>query len=217
MSTEPRSPSAADGPRATGEGRNEFTDLLEQVRAGSAAAAQELYDKYHEPVLFVIRHHLSQPLRRICDSIDIAQEVWKSVFRSVEMGEHFASPEAFVAFLRSVSYNKTLLRIRQNITAQKRSLAREEPLERHAEEVLNRASGEDDPSARATDADEWAHLMKGLSERDRTVLAALRQGARLADFAAHLKVSEKTLRRFVERIRIVLAYQQRRSTQERSP
>ena len=59
----------------------EFAQLMQRVRAGDPRAAQEVFDRYSEPIRRVVRRYLHQRLRAQYDSIDILQTVWASFSR----------------------------------------------------------------------------------------------------------------------------------------
>lgn len=83
--------------------------LLNEARAGSQAAAQELYDKFAEPLLFVVRHRLSPEARRLLDSSDLTQEVWKDFFAKALREKFFSTPQDLVAFLCGMAVKKVAM------------------------------------------------------------------------------------------------------------
>ena len=58
--------------------------LLERARAGSAAARQELGERYRGELLEYVRRRLGPTVRRRSDAEDVVQDVLLRVFRSLE-------------------------------------------------------------------------------------------------------------------------------------
>jgi RNA polymerase sigma factor (sigma-70 family) len=175
-----------------------FQGLIEHAAAGKTGACQRLYDQYHDIVLGVVRRHLQRRLRTMLDSIDVTQNVWKSLFGILQGGQPFAGPNEFLAYLTGIARNKTLLENRQAIEVEKRSLSHEEPLAKHAGEVIERPDPAASPTDRAAIADEWDKFLQSVPEDVRLAFVALRRGESQADVAARLGVSVRTLRRRVQ-------------------
>jgi len=57
--------------------------LLERVRSGDASAIGELYELYHDELLFAVRAHLGPFLRSKLESEDILQSVAVEAFRAL--------------------------------------------------------------------------------------------------------------------------------------
>lgn len=58
-------------------------DLLGRVKEGDSAAFGELYERYHDELLFAVRAHLGPALRSKLESEDILQSVAVDAFRAL--------------------------------------------------------------------------------------------------------------------------------------
>lgn len=92
-----------------------FADLLRRIRAGDAAAAEELVRRY-EPVLRRMVHVklVSDRLRRLFDSEDICQSVLASFFVRVALGQYdLDQPEDLLKLLAIMARNKVVNKARR--------------------------------------------------------------------------------------------------------
>jgi RNA polymerase sigma-70 factor (ECF subfamily) len=89
-----------------GEPQEEETlELLGRIRAGEADGWRELYERYHDPMLFWIRAHLGAGLRRHLQSEDVLQSAAMAWFRDLERFE-YRGKGSLHAFLRRLILNK---------------------------------------------------------------------------------------------------------------
>jgi ECF sigma factor len=138
LSAEKRAPQPNQEP-------DEFKDLLGRTCEGDEGAAALLYNRYQKAVLKVVRCVLSPVVRKVADSTDFTQEAWLSVLWNIENGKEFASPAHFMAFLKEVARRKVFQFHRYHVKTRKRSLAREEGVHRHVQEVGGRPGPDNDP------------------------------------------------------------------------
>ena len=75
--------------------------LLEQHRAGDAAALNELYGRYTTRVLAVVRARLGAELRQRVQSLDIVQEAMLDSLKNLEKFD-YASEGAFLKWLTAI-------------------------------------------------------------------------------------------------------------------
>jgi RNA polymerase sigma-70 factor (ECF subfamily) len=85
-----------------------FRELICRVRAGDDQAATELVRKYEPLIRREVRLHLEdRRLRRMFDSMDVAQSVLASFFVRSAAGEYdLESPEQLVKLLSQITRNK---------------------------------------------------------------------------------------------------------------
>lgn len=184
------------------EGARELTELLERARRGCPAAARALYDRYGRAVQRAVRRRLARPLRRQFDSADFIQSVWASFFTSPRQ-HTFASPEALVAFLSQVAYNKVAEKTRQRLGTLRYDISREVPLDGGPSggppaELIPAPTPT--PSQHAQADDRWRSLVDGLGPGPRRALEMLREGHSHAEIAARLGVDRKAIQRLLERL-----------------
>src|SRR5262245_31543761 len=99
-----------------------FEELIRLVRAGDAAAAQELVLRYEGPIRRAARVQLGETrLRRLLDSTDICQSVLASFFMRAALGQYDVDkPQQLVKLLVMMAHNKVI------------DAARKHAAERHA-------------------------------------------------------------------------------------
>jgi RNA polymerase sigma factor (sigma-70 family) len=178
---------------------------MERVRGGCPDAARELYDRYSDPVQRVVRRRLAQKLRREYDSTDFLQSVWASFFNVPVDRFTFANPQALVAFLSQVAYNKVADAARARVGTQKRTLSRETPLDSPGPcgraplaEVLATSAT---PSQYVMAEERWQKLLDAHPPGHRRVLELLRQGHSHVEITRLVGVHPKVIQRLVQQLR----------------
>src|SRR4051812_9085244 len=173
----------------------EFQALMERVRAGCPQAAQEVYNRYSEPLQRVVRRRLHHPLRTQYDSVDFLQGVWASFFQMPQERHHFATADDLVAFLSRVAINKVVETLRRRQTA-KRNLHREQPLgARDSGGVVDVAARDPSASQLAIAEERWERLIEGQPPQYRRVLELLRAGHTHKEIADQLGLHPKVIQR----------------------
>ena len=127
MTADPNPVPPALDPARPGDANYDFKALMRRAHAGDQQAWQEIYDRFNRAVVYAIRRHLRQPLRRLLDSADVAQDAWVAFLKEQLPESKFESPEHLGRFLQAVASNKARERYRQYVTTGKRSLSRDEP------------------------------------------------------------------------------------------
>ena len=84
-----------------------FAEFLARVRAGDAAAADELVRRYEPAIRVIVRARLGAGLRRQLDSMDVCQSVLGTFFARAALGQYdLATPGELVALLARMTRNK---------------------------------------------------------------------------------------------------------------
>lgn len=88
----------------------EFNELIRGVEAGDREAANELVRLYEPEIRRAARLRLTDPeMRRLCDSMDIAQSVFGRFFSRVEQADYrINSPEDLLALLTQIARNRII-------------------------------------------------------------------------------------------------------------
>ncbi len=90
-----------------------FAEFMARVRAGDAAAAEELVRKYEPSVRVIVRAHLGGGLRQQFDSMDVCQSVMGTFFARAALGQYdLADPKELLALLVRMTRNKVSSRAR---------------------------------------------------------------------------------------------------------
>ncbi len=105
-------------------------ELLERVRHGDAAAAEELVRTYEPEVRRAIRVRMTDSrMRRLIDSIDICQSVLAGFFVRTAAGQYdIQTPEELLRLLTTMARNRVIDWARRT-QAERRDGRREVPLE----------------------------------------------------------------------------------------
>ena len=106
-----------------------FGEMLQGIRDGDEAAAQQLLEQYQSDIRRVIRVRLTDPrLKRQMDSIDICQSVMGDFFVRASLGQfELDTPQQLIKLLATMAQNK-LLNHAEKQQAAKRDVRRMEAL-----------------------------------------------------------------------------------------
>ncbi|HZY85321.1 MAG TPA: sigma-70 family RNA polymerase sigma factor [Gemmataceae bacterium] len=179
----------------------EFAQLMQRVRAGDPRAAQEVFDRYSEPIRRVVRRYLHQRLRTQYDSIDILQTVWASFFQVPPEQYTFATPEDLIGFLSQMAHNKAVDVFRRRLQTDKNNLNRQVSFDEPAAD-LDRTLPvrQPTPSQLAIAEEHWERIIKGQPPRVRQVLEMLRMGHTQREAADRFGLHPKTIKRLLEKL-----------------
>jgi RNA polymerase sigma-70 factor (ECF subfamily) len=190
---------------------DEFNDLLRRAKTGDEAAIREFLARFEREVQTMVRARLPRRLRTQFDSTDFVQSVWQSLFINAgQDSPDFDNIEHFRGFLFGMVRNKVHEQHRRLTRTGKYDLAREEPLyiKRGDREVLREVvSPEPTPSQNIQASDRMAQLTAGRSPREVEVLTLRRQGLTFVEIEARTGIHERTVRRIIEDVRLVLESQ----------
>jgi RNA polymerase sigma factor (sigma-70 family) len=181
---------------------SEFRKLVEQYRAGDPEALTQLYARYGGVVRAAVRRRLPDGLRKEYDSTDFAQDVWASFFTRPPAHARFESPAALGGYLAAVARNKVAEACRRRYQSAGRDIAREQPLAYAADGADLPVAGREATPSQCAIADEQYDAISGrLPAAHRRVVDLLRAGHTQVEIAAKLTMSERHVRRIVERLR----------------
>ena len=111
--------------------REQTDDLLTAARDGKAGAVDDLLGEFREPLRRVIGMRLDPVLARRVDASDIVQDVL--VEANQRLTEYLAKPDMpFHLWLRHLAQDRIIDTHRRHRTAQRRSVDREQPINRPA-------------------------------------------------------------------------------------
>lgn len=182
------------------EDQEDFTALMRGIREGSEEAAQQLVERYGPHILRVVRKRLHPKMRSKFDSLDFQQDVWASFFAE-QSQKTFDRPEALAAFLAAMARNKVLMAVRQRRQIQKYNVDREHSLDGSAAcEARDVAGPDPTPSQLAVAQEKWDQLLKGHPPRYQRILNLLRQGYTQVQIAQELGVSDRMVRRVIQKL-----------------
>lgn len=175
----------------------EFGELLARVREKDQDACRVLYERYGEPLRYVIRRHLDRRLWSLYDSIDFLQDVMAAVFEGAVKEPASATSEQFLKLLACIARNKVLDAHRKHLDTQKSLLAHRSYLEETPgkESLASRAHS---PERLASAREDWEKLLERVGPRQREVLKLYRDGYAQREIAGRTGIHEKTVGRFLQ-------------------
>jgi RNA polymerase sigma-70 factor, ECF subfamily len=176
--------------------------LLRLWQAGDQNAARELFDRYAERLLALARRRISQRLASRVDAEDVVQSVFRTFFDRAKAGQfQFEDPNDVCKLLARITVHKTLRQIAFHKAAKRDpSLETGQSAEgqERLREILDR---EPTPEAANTFVDQLEHFLSRLRPPDRLILEMRMQGYNNLEIAEQLKVSDRKIRRLMERVR----------------
>jgi RNA polymerase sigma-70 factor (ECF subfamily) len=179
----------------------EFQTLMDRVLAGSPEAARQLTEEYGPHLLRVVRRRLHKQLRTKFDSRDFVQDVWASFFAALPEGATFDRPGALVGFLVRLARNKVVDEVRLRLMGHKHNVNREQLLgDRTAEGERCLPALQPTPSALAISREQWDVFLQKQPVLYRRALQLVRNGADTAEAAQAARVSERTVKRLLQKL-----------------
>jgi RNA polymerase sigma-70 factor (ECF subfamily) len=179
----------------------EFHALMQEVLSGSDSAAAELFRDYEPYLMAAIRRRLSRRIRSKFDSMDIAQDVWKSFFAGLPEENTFKSPDDLAAFLTRLARNKVVDVNRQRLDTQKHDVRREQSLDDST--CFDKGNIQDNaqrtPSQVVMSQEEWQKYLSKQPIVYRHILMRMCEGKRQAEIAEELDISVKLVQRVIDR------------------
>jgi RNA polymerase sigma-70 factor (ECF subfamily) len=174
-----------------------FSEFLLRVRAGDAAAAEELVRRYESAVRVAVRVRLTDPaLRRQFDSVDVCQSVLASFFARAAAGQYdLSEPGQLTALLVRMALNKFTNQVR-HLRRRRRDVRRVAALGAQAQAVREPGPG---PDRQAELRDLLARLRAGLTDDERAVADRRAAGRTWDEIAAELGGEANALRRRFDR------------------
>jgi RNA polymerase sigma-70 factor (ECF subfamily) len=175
----------------------DFAALMERARSGCPVAAREVFDRFSEHIVRVVRRRLHRRLRPQYDSTDFLQTVWASFFALRPEQYIFETPESLVAFLSQMAYNKVVEVFRQRVQTAKRDLTREVALDDLSREQPIR---QPTPSQMAIANERWEQILHGQPPRARRALELLRKGHTYEEVAGQVGLHPKAIQRLLHQL-----------------
>jgi RNA polymerase sigma-70 factor (ECF subfamily) len=181
--------------------KEDFCDLMQQVREGSEDAAWELVNQFGESIRRAVRRALNEKMRSKFDSLDFVQLVWGSLFRVRDKLDQFERPEHLAAYLVAMARHKVGMEIRRQMIGAKRNLTREQSLNRlTAQEESQLASRQPTPIEVAIARERWNNLLRNQPRHYRKIILLRLRGYTYQGIADAVHLDECTVRRFLKKL-----------------
>jgi RNA polymerase sigma factor (sigma-70 family) len=185
------------------EAPNPFAEFTARLHGGDPRAAEELFARYAQRLIGVAEQQLSRKLAGRLDGADVVQSVFRTFFRRSAGGEFRIDSSAELwRLLVQITVRKARCYGRQH-TASIRDVAAEAPGgSALLAEALAREPG---PAEAAALLDQVEALLRGLPPVYPELLRLRLEGHSVADTAARLGVSRRTVHRGLALLRQRLA------------
>src|SRR5262249_12265067 len=176
-------------------------ELVKMFRAGSEAAARELFDRYCERLMKLAKRRIGQRMTSRVDPEDVIQSAFRTFFVRVRNDQFtFQGENDLFKLLVRLTVHKTLRQVAFHRAA-KRNPELEAGHGSVAHELLQQlAADEPPPEVEITLLDEFERFMAQLPEVDRRVLEMRLAGHSTTEIADQLNSDDRKIRRVMERI-----------------
>jgi DNA-directed RNA polymerase specialized sigma24 family protein len=179
----------------------ESAELVARWRAGDEQAAEDLFRRYAERLIALVRVRLSEKLQRRLDPEGVLQSVYSSFFSGARDGRYVLEQSGDLWKLLVVIATHKLHP--QTVQPATPGPALESEGNRYTPPGLRAealAAGPS-PAEAAALADDLEHLMRDLDPLQRKILELRLQGSTLNEIAADTHRSQRTVRRVLDRIK----------------
>jgi RNA polymerase sigma-70 factor (ECF subfamily) len=176
--------------------------LLKLWRAGDEAAAQALFDRYVDRLVALARTRLSQRFAGRVDPEDVVQSVFRTFFNRAKAGEFsIQAPDDLCKLLVRITIHKTLRQVAYHKAA-KRNLTLEQRQAHESHDLVqDLLSPEPTPEEANVFLDQLEHFLTKQRPQDRQIIEMRMQGYTDVEIAAKLEITDRSIRRVMERIR----------------
>jgi RNA polymerase sigma-70 factor (ECF subfamily) len=178
--------------------------LLARWRDGDQDAAEELFRRYSERLMALVRTRLSDKLSARLDPEDIVQSVYRCFFSSVREDRFVLERSGDLwRLLVSITMNKLIDQTRRQ-TSDRRSVEREQswsPGDTRFGPDSEMLAREPAPEDAAAVLEEVEHVMSCLEPLHRRIVEMRLQGYSTAEIALDVQRTERTVRRVLELVR----------------
>ena len=181
--------------------RDAFTDLMDRLRAGDAAAAHEVFQRFVRKLVRLARCQLDAALRRKVDPEDVVQSAFKSFFLRYGVGKlKVRDWDNLWGLLTVITLRKCLDRVEYH-RAECRDAQREaaaQPGAAGTEPWWEAVAREPRPEEAVVLAETVELLLRGLDEGERPILEMSLQGYTTQEISQRLALAERSVRRLRE-------------------
>lgn len=168
---------------------------------GSEDATEEMLVLCRPQIFRIVRSRLGKELRSQYDSDDFVQSVWQAFFEHRSRVLQFSRVDSLVAFLSRVASNKVVDACRKRLDANEGNRKKEPLLHDMKPGSQELVGGLPSPSEVAIQNEDWDQLVRSQPDRQRRMLELRVNGSTVAEIAAVLTVSERTVRRVFEKLK----------------
>jgi RNA polymerase sigma-70 factor (ECF subfamily) len=176
--------------------------FVKSLRAGDPGATKEVFDQYVDRLVAMARKRISLRLASRIDPEDIVQSVFRTFFHRAKQGQFkFNAEDDICRMLARITVHKTLRQVAHH-QAGKRDAGRDAGSGDDSQDmVVNLLSREPSPDEATQLLDQMEHFLAQLRPEDRKILELRMQGYSTLEIAQQLNITDRKIRRLMERIR----------------
>jgi RNA polymerase sigma-70 factor (ECF subfamily) len=180
----------------------ESRELVDRWRAGDQDAARLLFDRYVDRLAALARQRIGQRMAARVDADDVVQSVFRTFFGRLREGQYsIADQDDVCKLLVRITVHKTLRQVEYQGAA-RRDPGHEAPQgDCSPERMMELLSKQPSPETAISFLDELEHFLSELRPDERQILERRFQGQSNEEVAAALGVSDRKVRRVIERVR----------------
>jgi RNA polymerase sigma-70 factor (ECF subfamily) len=176
--------------------------FVRSLRAGDPGATKEVFDQYVDRLVAMARKRISLRLAGRIDPEDIVQSVFRTFFHRAKQGQfEFNAEDDICRMLARITVHKTLRQVAHH-QAGKRDAGRDAGSGDETQDlVVNLLSREPSPDEATALIDQMEHFLSELNPESRKILELRMQGYSTLEISKQLNVTDRKIRRLMERIR----------------
>lgn len=184
-------------------------DLVEDCRAGSQEAAQELFNRYVTRLMGVAKKRIGERLTSRFDPEDVVQSVFRTFFSRLKNDQFEINEDDDLSkLLVRITLHKTLRQIAHH------KAARRDPGHEagavSSGEILQVMGKEPTPITVLTFMDQLDHFLALLAPEEQQILTLKLQGHSTEEIATQINSYDRKVRRVLERIRAVVQEEEKK-------
>lgn len=180
---------------------HESQELMAQVRAGADDAAEELFARYAERLIALVRVHLSEKYAARFDPEDVVQTALRSFFCGVREGRYLLAHSGDLwRLLAAIARHKLQHKVARH-SAERRAVTREISQRGAADVERSALSSLPSPSDAILVAGEIEWILGQLAPVEQRMFELRLEGYTLDEIAADTQRSQRTVRRALEQVK----------------
>ena len=176
--------------------------LVSRWRAGDQEAARQIFERYVSQLLTLASRRISQRLASRVDPEDIVQSVFRTFFHRAREGQfQIDDPDDLCKLLARITVHKTLRQIAFHRRAKRDACQEAGQGDAEADHMMSLLASEPTPEDTVALYDQMEHFLGQLGTEDRRILQMRMEGYSNVEIADKLNITDRKIRRLLERIR----------------
>lgn len=182
--------------------------LMQRFRDGDQDAAAELFERYVDKLVNLAQKRLSSQLGRRIDAEDVVQSAFRSFFRGTRDGRfHLQSGQELWRLLAVMTVTKLKKQLEFHTAAKRDFQMERSPSPDDTHPMAQRAIDEPSPADELVLVEQVERIKAQLGRDQQRIFAMRLDGHQLDEIAAVIGISERTVRRVLDKIKVLLMKQ----------